>query len=259
MDMKYLFNQADYQMNLKLFDTRLINYLDEKVDDILIDLKERHNNAIVEFTKRVAERQTDAKENNLTTISFARIGEGLQDIALEDNIIALLETKIIYLWKIFEIRLKELISLAYGRDTKKFHIWENIVDFFKEHKMPLNEINTDYYKLIIELKEVNNQCKHEGLKYSKRIKNVNEFSNYKENDVYIPSHQVELFYERIKDKPTLFLNDIKEAILKERLTFDDNKLKEIAKPLVERMENPEALKFIKLLIEMYGFDPNLME
>lgn len=253
MDMKYLFSQADYQMNLKLFDTKLWNYLDDKVDIVLIDAKAQYNigkkayDDFKEESSKVIDYQVDRNQ------IYSKYRSDMINLGLKDNIFALLETKIIYLWKIFEVKLKELINIAYDVDTKDFYYFDNIDKFLKQYKIYLKEING--YKLIIDLKEVNNQCKHQGLISSKKIKdrNIDEFLNCEPNG-YISFEQAEIFYNRIKPIPELFLVEVKNEIIKERLAFDESKYIDIAIPLVKRMEHPEALRFIQILVDIYGFN-----
>ena len=101
----------------------------------------------------------------------------IQDLMyLEDEIIAICETKIIYGFKHFEISLKKLLGIAFGKnDQTKRLKWHELISFFKQKKIDISKL--DGYEEINQMRIVNNVLKHSNENIDDQISHFPEFRN----------------------------------------------------------------------------------
>nr|WP_298659377.1 hypothetical protein [uncultured Flavobacterium sp.] len=71
---------------------------------------------------------------------------------------------------------------------------------------------------------MNNAIKHSD-DYETSLTSIQEFKNSDK----ITYNKIDHFYNRIKDKPNIFLQELISAIYKELYEFDEEKIGEIAK------------------------------
>ena len=159
---------------------------------------------------------------------------------------ALLEMKIIYLYKSFEINLKQLFRGAYPNvSTRSFYRWESIVQFLKEKKINISKVSG--YTELLEIKNLNNSFKHSNSIEQKIKDNTIEFES--ENVDYI---QLEKWYRRVSIYPKIFLTDLSSKIFDQLYEFNDDKINAINREIVLRMEKSDALSLINKLKKAYN-------
>lgn len=128
---------------------------------------------------------------------------------LEDKLSALSEMSIVYAFKDFEINLKKLLKATYGTDTKEFYRWDFISDFLNSKKIKLTEIKG--YKEVNQLRNINNHIKHSisnKISDKDKINDIPEFKSLK----YLSHYELDDFYNRIKNFPYIFLDDLSTKI-----------------------------------------------
>ncbi len=163
----------------------------------------------------------------------------------EEQLLSLVEMKVIYAFKSLEINIKKLLSAAFSlQSTKDFYVWDNLIKFLKDKNIDAKTLKS-YYE-ITQLKSVNNAIKHSddyetSLTFIKEFKNSDKFTYAK----------VDRFYNRIKDKPNTFLQELISAIYNELYEFDEKKIYDIAKSFVLRMKQVDATKLTKKINEYY--------
>jgi hypothetical protein len=204
----HMADEEEKKLHLLALDTFLIDVYStfEYAADNAIEKLEKENaksfnlnNRLEEQQKLIENRLEDEEPLDylLRTQESSRV---MMDIVYRtEEMIALVEMKIIYAYKHLEINIKRLISLAYPEVKTK--------DLFKAdklHKLLISKgIDVTKFNGLKELRElrlVNNMIKHSG-KIESEIKAIPEFLNY-ESVQFGPLH---LFYERIKKTPMEFL------------------------------------------------------
>ncbi|BDQ12080.1 hypothetical protein [Sediminibacterium sp. TEGAF015] len=163
----------------------------------------------------------------------------------EEQLLSLVEMKVIYAFKFLEINIKKLLRAAFSlQSTKDFYKWDNLIKFLKDKNIDAKTLNS--YFEITQLKNVNNAIKHSD-DYETSLSSIQEFKNSDK----ITYNKIDHFYNRIKDKPNIFLQELISAIYKELYEFDDKKIGEIAKLFVLRMNQEDAIKLTKKINEHY--------
>ena len=133
----------------------------------------------------------------------------LDTVYRTEEMIVLMEMKVIYAWKHLEIYIKKLISEAYPEiNTKDFYKWNSLVAFLKSKGIRPDTL--DGYAEIIQLQKVNNKAKHTELS-CKELQSIPEF---KDNGA-LSYESIEKFYGRVKNSPNKFLKALYEAIDRE--------------------------------------------
>ncbi len=158
---------------------------------------------------------------------------------LNEQLKSLSEMQIINAFKNVEINIKEMLNIAYPKlSLKDFYRWESLEQFFKSKNIKLSVL--EGYKEILDLKNLNNTLKHNGL-LNENIKKIEEFKDDEEfNFVNIIN-----FYERVKSQIPIFLNRLAKEIENDLFNFDEERIEQIAKDLKQRMDQ----KDLKLLRE----------
>lgn len=165
----------------------------------------------------------------------------------EEELWALLEMKIIYLYKFFEINIKKLLKSSFpNTSTKEFFKWESLIEFLKNKN--INPKDIVGYNEIFQLKELNNSFKHSD-KLEKQIINlIPEFKNAKQ----VSYTQLDDFYKRLQKFPDAFLKDLSSKIYNELYVFDEAKIEKIANKIALRMDNKNALILIEKIKTAYN-------
>jgi len=207
------------------------NNFEESVSNEFAQLKEQLDEEINEFIK--SQEEPDNFDYFLDT-QF-----------LEDKLLALVEMKIVYLYKNLEINIKRLLSASYKVKTKDFYQWERLKQFIKDKNIKLNEI--DEYQKIDQLRKVNNFIKHSSSKISEDLKSISEFSDLKR----LRHYELDEFYERVKFAPFKFLLSLSDKIYQDLYEFNDTRLDNISELLALRMDEETAAKFIEKLKNKY--------
>jgi hypothetical protein len=169
---------------------------------------------------------------------------GMERELLTDQLIALGEMQIIYLFKNLEISLKSLIKIAYPKvNVKPFYKWELIKMFFDEKGILLNQL--EGFAEVDQARKVNNNIKHTD-EFTSELKRIPEFKDGMEYE------DLERFFKRVKPKVAAFQNKLSEAVVKELYEFDERKLNALTDELRERMTKEDAEKYIGKVKEKFG-------
>jgi hypothetical protein len=182
-----------------------------------------------EYLKKHKEYQSLNKKDPYDHLNFA-----YYDINYKDQLFALSEMNIIYIFKEFEINLKLLLKKVYGNDDKSLYNWDKLKSYFKSKKISISEI--DGYEEMRQLKELNNHLKHSSRKISDKIKNIKEFKG----EHILTEEMINEFFERIKASPITFLTSIVNLIYEDLYEFDERRIKEMAKKVAKRMDKKDA-------------------
>jgi len=227
------------------------NPLDGQLAALITDNKKAIKAAFDDLDKM--DDQQQAVENEDPEVSYS-IRESLKEAMydtyqsaeyLQEQLLALFETKIIYAFKSLEINIKHLLNLAYKDKVTKFGRWDDIGQFLALKDISISTIEN--YKEIDDLKKVNNALKHSDKALGDKLKDVAEFKNKQE----ISHAELELFYERIKDAPDKFLKSLVSAVQNDLFSFDVDRLSEISKSYALRMDKSTALAFSESLMKLY--------
>lgn len=158
----------------------------------------------------------------------------------EEELWALMEMKIIYAYKFFEINIKKLLMGSFSlSSTKDFYKWNSLIAFLNSKNIEPKGIIG--YSEIFQLREINNSLKHSD-SIEERI--INKIPEFKEAQV-ITYKELGLFYNRVKDYPVKFLIELSTSIYDEIYNFNDDKINNMAIEITLRMEKKDALKLIE--------------
>jgi len=171
---------------------------------------------------------------------------GAEQYFMQEELWALIEMKIIYLYKFFEINIKKLLRRSFSlSNTKDFYRWDSIINFLNTQNINSKEISV--YNEIVQLKDVNNSLKHSDSLEEKLINKIPEFKN-KTKISYVELNQ---FYDRVKIYPEEFINQLVSKIYDELYKFDEDKIEGIAEDINSRMEEKDALVLIEKIKASY--------
>ena len=231
------------------------NVYDIAIDKLIDELKE----SIKTSKKEIDDLSLPQKESNVSNIVLEEQSEDyvldkdyqkyltiLDIIYNEEQLLSLVEMKIIYAFKSLEINIKKLLKAAFSlKSTNDFYKWENLVTFLKDKNI---NIKTEFksYEEITQLKLVNNDIKH-GEHCKKSLNSIKEFKGADDFTYY----NLDNFYKRIKKIPTTFLEELVTAIYNELYVFDENKIEKIANSFAVRMNEEDAKKLTQKINEKY--------
>ncbi|MEA5138247.1 hypothetical protein [Arcicella rigui] len=230
------------------------NMFDIAIDKLIEDLKTGINNSHEQFDnwnelketypKRYAELVEEAERYEIN-IDHQKYDYILDIIHNQEQLLSLIEMKVIYAFKSLEIHIKNLLKASFNlKSTKDFYKWDNLIKFLEDKNIQVKTLNS--YNEIVQLKSVNNAIKHSN-DYEVTLTSIQEF---KTSDK-LTYAKVDKFYKRIKDKPNHFLQELISVIYNELYEFDDLKIKDIAESLALRMKKEDAKKLILKIEEQY--------
>ena len=163
-----------------------------------------------------------------------------------EDLLAINEMRIIYLFKNLEIGMKSMINTAYSSvNLKSLHKWENMKDYFAEKSIRLSLLTG--YQEADQLRKVNNNIKH-SMELNSDVKLITEFRGMD----FFTHDSISIFCERIKPGLEKFQSELSEAVINERFDFTDEKIETIAKDMYERMEEKDAIKLMDKLKAKYS-------
>lgn len=229
------------------------NLFDPAIDKLITDIKTQMETISDEMEgwdsikeddpERYAELE-DQMDQSGTSILEQQRDATMDMIYLQDQLIALMEMKIVYAVKSLEINISRLLRAAFYTN-QRFHQWTVVVEFMKGKGIQVNKL--DGYTEINQLRSVNNAIKHSG-EVDESTKNIPEFERWK----VFSSRSLGDFYERISRYPSIFLKSLIAAIHSELYVFSDSKLDEMTRSIVLRMNKEDALKFARKILAEYG-------
>lgn len=231
-----------------------INKFDRPIDDLIKELKQKRDQHYTDFSYWNDLETTDPNRYEGFDEIANQTGHSLQiqmreniesALYVEDELLALLEMKIIYAFKHLEINLKKLLSYAYYEFPRSKPKWYEMEEFLKKKDINVKDISG--YSEVNELRLVNNSLKHSHQSIDRSIMPIQEFQNGSIQNF----DSLENFYSRIEDDPSQFFCALIEKVEKEINDFNENKLSKIAKNATYRMNNEIAEKLIIEIKNIY--------
>ena len=166
---------------------------------------------------------------------------------LEEQQLSIASMRLVYLYKNFEILLKDIISESFPTVNKRdLFQWENVKSFLNSIGIKFGDIKE--YQRINEVRIVNNNIKH-----SNEIDEITKRQNIPEFDSkdYFDFKSLNSFYSRLKDKPKEFLNAFAEKLIEYLYIYDDDRINNIAKEYKGKMDEIAGKKLISALSKIY--------
>jgi hypothetical protein len=224
-----------------------INKFDRPLNDLIQELKLERDKEYADFEYwDELETSNPDRYNEIDEIAN-QTGHSLQiqmresiesALYVEDELLALLEMKIIYAFKHLEINTKKLLFHSYNELPNANPKWHEMINFLKKRKISVKDISG--YTEVNELRLVNNSLKHSYQSVDKSISEIEEFKNGSIQNF----ESLDNFYNRIMDYPSLFFCDLMEKVEKEINDFNEKKLQNIADKATNRMNKENAEKLI---------------
>lgn len=157
-----------------MFDVSIDKLINELKAEILKSQQEFENwNKLQETNpERYAElvEQADRYEINIDHQQYETF---LDIIYNEEQLLSLVEMKVIYAFKSLEIHIKKLLSAAFTlKTTKEFYKWDNLIKFLLDKNIDIKKFAS--YFCIHQLKTVNNAIKHTD-NYDTALISIQEF------------------------------------------------------------------------------------
>ena len=231
-----------------------INKLDRPVDEVISELKKDRDKEYSDFEYWFGLESSDPEHYNEIDEIANRTGHSLEiqmrehiesALYVEDELLALLEMKIIYAFKHLEINIKKMIFHFYNELPNSKPKWHEMIDFLKKKNISINEIKE--YKEVNQLRLVNNSLKHSHQSVDKSLTEIEEFKNGSIQNF----ESLESFYERVVESPSMFFCDLLDKVDKEVNDFNEMKIKKIAEKATNRMNKKTAEKLITEIKRMY--------
>jgi hypothetical protein len=166
---------------------------------------------------------------------------------LEEQLLSIVSMRLVYLYKNFEILLKDIISESFPEINKRdLFQWENIKAFLNSIGVIFGEIKE--YQRVNEIRIVNNSIKHSNeIGEIVKKQSIPEFDEKDDFDF----DSLNCFYSRTKDKPGLFLSDLAEKLIEHLYVYNDDRISKIAKDYKEKMDNSTGKKFVSALNKVF--------
>jgi hypothetical protein len=252
---KIQLNKYSKQQALDTFSFSYNNKFDRSIDKLITSLIEESDKISekYQYYEKLQKEKSEKYWELQDTLDNSGYGvdmimmDHVQDMMyLEEEIIAICETKIIYGFKHFEISLKKLLRIAFGQNDqiKKFK-WHELINFFKQKNIDISKLNG--YEGINQLRILNNVLKHSNENIDNQIANFPEFKN--KDHFHFPL--LINFYKRVKNSPVIFLASLSSEIQKYLYDFNENRIENIAESYALRMDKEIAEKFITKLKAKY--------
>ena len=166
---------------------------------------------------------------------------------LKEQQLSIVSMRLVYLYKSFEILLKDIVSEAFPDANKReLFQWENVKSFLNSKGIKIGEVKE--YQRLNEIRVVNNNIKHSNIidEITKK-QNIDEFFGKDDFD----SGSMNTFYLRIREKPKIFLADLAEKTISCLYEYDDERINKIANDFKDRMDNVSGKKLITALNKIY--------
>ncbi len=225
--------QVSFKISKNLLDSLLLSSIDEKLNNQQVIA----NNLIKISKEKKSTSSTEEYSIEFINDTFNEIG---QFFTFGNEIQIFYEIKIIYAYKLFEYDIKKLINLSYEIPINGFYKWENIVQFFKSKEIDLKKIKN--YLEIDQLRRVNNFLKHSDDNFEK----INDIAEFKHINV-LDFNSLNIFYNRILNSHVVFINGLRDEILKDIFEFSNEKIEQIASELKCKMSEYDIQKLINKL------------
>lgn len=240
--------------NIEEILNQTINKLDRPVNELILELKNYRDKEYSNFEYWFGLENSNPERYSEIDEIANQTGHSLQiqmrehiesALYVEDELLALLEMKIIYAFKHLEINIKKMIFHFYNELPNPNPKWHEMIDFLKKKNISVKDLNE--YKEVNQLRLVNNSLKHSHQSVDKSLSEIEEFRNGSIQNF----ESLESFYERIVESPSLFFCDLLEKVEKEVNDFNELKLKKIAENATNHMNKETAEKLIEEIKRKY--------
>jgi len=242
------------KIGLEHFFLDKINMYDYAVDKLIQDKKdeivklEKQHQDWVELEETNPERYKELEEQaERYEINILRQRhEYFIDISyVQEELITLVEMKIIYAFKFLEVNIKTLIKAVFSiKSTKEFYRWHVLEKYLNGQNIDIQ--NLKGYKEISQLRTVNNSLKHSE-ELDVKLNSIEEFKK----STNLTYESLESFYSRIKESPNVFLQNLISAIYDELYVFNTQKIASMSESLVLRMDEKDASLLINKIKKHY--------
>lgn len=237
------------KMFLDTFSMELTNILEPIADKEIRTLTKKLNDVFLEIKAYDSIEKNKLSEDEIFNIESELHSNYMETVYIQDEIWALIEMKILYAFKFWEVNIKKLLRPFFpNAKYSDFYKWELLKNFLKDKNI-IPE-NLKGYNEVYHLKEVNNLLKHSG-EFNDIIKKL--IPEFKGKEV-VTFRELNSFYERVKSFPIIYLAELANAIQNELYEFNDEKIEKLANSIANRMEETDALKLIEALKLKYIFN-----
>lgn len=132
----------------------------------------------------------------------------IEEVLLAERLKALVEMKIVYVYKNFEIALKYfLINIYPDFKVNSAYKINYLISFLKDQKIDFCKIL--FYEEIDQLRRVNNSIKHSSIEQAENLDNIQEFKGKE----LIDYNDLLQFYKRMENVNIHFFKDLRIKIL----------------------------------------------
>jgi len=164
----------------------------------------------------------------------------------EEELLALEEMRIVFLFKSVEIAIKEMMSIAFPKLSKKdLYKWEFVTSHLKSQGIPVKEIAG--YRETDALRSINNHIKHALAPDRESIGVVACWSN----DSEFTNQKLLAFYEQVKPNVIDFMENLGNAIVKAVYDLDDARIESMAVDIASRLSTSQAAVLLKKVKDKY--------
>lgn len=164
----------------------------------------------------------------------------------EDDLLALEEVRVVFLFRTVEIAIKEMIHIAFPKlNLKDLYRWDIVKSHLKANGITVGNITG--YQETDSLRVVNNDIKHS----SELSEDTKRSLPYWNNELEFTYNNLRNFREQAESKIRQFMEGLGEAIIEAAFNFDDSKLETMACELSERLSSEQAGKLIEKLRTKY--------
>ena len=221
----------------------------EKLQNTLNELNEKLTGEMVdEYGNQLESDHQQGRPSDHDLEIYDEIGGLYYDFQiLEEQLLSIETMKLVYLYKNFEILLKDIIAEAFPKVNKRdLFQWENVKSFLNSNGIMFGNIQG--YSAVNELRIVNNNIKHSGeIDDLTKKQNIPEFHGKE----YFDYSSIVSFYSRIKNEPKAFLANLAEELIKYLFVFDDQKIEKIVAEYKDRMDEKSGKMLIAELSKIY--------
>lgn len=164
----------------------------------------------------------------------------------EEELLALEEMRIVFLFKSVEIAMKEMMSIAFPKLSKRDQYrWDLVTTYLTSHGVPVRELAG--YRETDALRSINNHIKHALAPDQESVGVVACWSN----DFKFTNQKLLAFYEQVKPNVIKFVENLGNAIVKAVYDLDDASIESMAVDIADRLSTSQAAVLVKKVKEKY--------
>ena len=253
MEEYYEFSIGDHRevnkMGLDTFCFDKENILDHPVDKLIDSLHAQVEKCLsgqkeveIQIDSKKQLKETEWQDLEMQRISF------IEDVYyIENELNALYEIKIIYAFKHLESNIKKLLSAAYNdKPVNKQFNWEKLLTYLKSKK--IDHKSNESYSPVNELRLVNNTIQHSGDLSDQTLNGIPEFKEVASKTDYKILHE---FYDRIKNAPLKFLEDLSGKVYSHLYEYSEERIEKMAESIALQMNKEDAVNLITKVSNNY--------